>query len=178
MRSQELRKWSNTALTINTALMRRRVSRLELDELIKVYGEHIYTGLTQEKAIPVLICARNEEKSLPITLFALSQSTIPVRAIVVDNMSTDATGSIAKDLGAEVIIEKCPGLIHALIHGFTYFSTISPQPEMVLHTDADCYPLPTWAETLQERAKSNLSQKTGGQVFGPLIFYGKMMRDM
>ena len=122
----------------------------------------------QSGAIPVLICARDEEQAIGATLYGLSLSTIPVQPIVVDNGSTDQTAFIARSMGAEVITENNPGLIPALNAGFAFFKE-NGYHGAILHTDADSVPLSTWAETMTNYAKNNFSE--GGHAYGHIIHY-------
>lgn len=164
------------ATLFSTYLRLQRDTRLSSQEFLNTYGNSIRSGFPKsikEGATPVLICAWNEANELPRLLRALSFSDVPVKPIVVDNNSTDGTGDIARDLGAHVIFEHEQGLMPALITGFRSLVHDENVQEFLL-TDADSYPLPTWASSMNEISVGSVS---GGMVGGPVIYHGGFMRD-
>ena len=153
-------------------------NRLSQDEFLDKYSSSIRLGFPksiEEGAIPVLICAWNEIEDLPKLLRALSFSTVPVKPIVIDNNSTDGTGDLAKDLGAEVIVEKEQGLMCALITGFRNLADKGNVQEFLL-TDADSYPTPTWASSMKKSA-IRIDNQSGGMIVGQIIYHGELIRD-
>ena len=51
-----------------------------------------------------IVPARNEQASLPALLESLDRSTVPVRVLVIDDASTDATAALAREAGVEVAV--------------------------------------------------------------------------
>lgn len=155
-----------------TALQIRRLSSLSIKEVIAAEGVEIRERLTggEFDRLPIMVCARNESRSLPLLLFALSHQTRPVKVIVINNGSTDITESVANELGAIVVNQPQGNLFDALAKGFAHLSDTNPKGGSALYTDADCFPCPTWAETM-ERSLNKISTLEG-QVFGPVFFYG------
>lgn len=86
----------------------------------------------------VIIPARNEEASLGKVLSDLPKVGL---VIVVDNGSSDATGSIAQELGAVVVREEQPGYGQACLSGLNYLQENAPQlafaPDYIAFLDAD-----------------------------------------
>lgn len=161
-----------------TYLRMRHENRLPPSEFVEKYRSSIRLGFNksiEDGAIPVLICAWNETEDLPKLLRALSLSTDPVKPIVIDNNSTDGTGKLAKDLGAEVIVEKEQGLMCALITGFRYLAEKGNVQEFLL-TDADSYPTPTWAVSMK-KSGMQIDSQSGGMIMGQMIYHGKLIRD-
>lgn len=96
----------------------------------------------------VVVCARNEEKTIRACVDSLLAQTVPVEIIVVDDRSNDATPDILREFGDSlhvIRIESCPQGVspkkHALHHGIAKASG-----EVLLFTDADCIVPPHWAE--------------------------------
>ncbi len=102
-------------------------------------------------AVSVLIAARNEADRIGGLLQALVDQTYPhLRAIVVDDYSTDDTEGVARrwsdrlDLTVIKITEDYPGKKHALAAGIDAATT-----EWILCTDADCIPhSDAWVSTM------------------------------
>jgi len=97
----------------------------------------------------VLIPARNEATTLPHLLAALKRQTIqPLEVIVIDDHSTDATGSLARAAGVTVV-EPPPlpphwcGKTWALHHGVR-----ASRGEVLVFLDADTEPEPAFLESL------------------------------
>ena len=90
------------------------------------------------ESVWVIIPALNEEQSLPLVLRDLP----PVgRVIVVDNGSTDATASIAREQGATVVAEPRRGYGAACLRGLATIDELTrsgqPAPQVVVFVDAD-----------------------------------------
>lgn len=155
----------------------RSFNSLTGPEIAERHGDKIRGSFGEwGEATPVLICARDELHDLPKLLYALSQQTESVHPIVVDNNSSDGTGDIARCLGVQAIQESEKGLINALRRGFSFFAGLNSPPSCILHTDSDCYPVSTWAQHLIKRG-DRLERADGGQLFGPVVFYGSAARD-
>lgn len=157
---------------VKDAIVLSKLRHLTPGEMISKHGRQI-RGAFKSSNTPVLICARNEEESLPILLFGLSMQTKPVRPVVVDNGSTDSTPDIARDLGADVLTEQVAGKMNAEVTGLRF---VVKQP-LILHTDADVYPMRTWANEFSSMA-SRYMLTSGGQVFSPIGYYGSLARDI
>jgi glycosyltransferase involved in cell wall biosynthesis len=85
--------------------------------------------------IDVVIPAFNEERSLPLVLAGLPRP--PVRRVVVaDNASTDDTSRVAREGGAEVVLENRPGYGSACLAGLDHLRRTGP-PDIVVFVDAD-----------------------------------------
>ena len=154
----------------------RHLQQFSGSEIAYRYGDRIRRSFETDGSLPVLICARDELEDLPRLLFSLSRQTCPVSPLVVDNNSSDGTGELARSLGAKVIEEKEKGLINALRRGFTFFSELKFPPLCILHTDADCYPVSSWAQHLTKKKRSSL-KGIGEQIFGPVVHYGSCPKD-
>jgi len=151
--------------------------RMNSNIILSEYGESIRSTFkvnsNNPNSLPVLICARNEEEKLPKLLYSLAMQTYPVQPIIIDNASTDSTAKVAEDLGCIVIEETKPGLIFALKKGFSYFND-NNETRPILLTDADTIPVNTWAEKLQNQS-NRLFDSNGGQLFGPVFYYGRSL---
>lgn len=131
---------------------------------------------TKNPLISVVIPAFNEERLIRNCLDQIKkQSFSNFELIVVDNNSTDATATIAKEYGAKVIFEKKRGNTFALNTGM-----LNADCEIIAVTDADTKPDENW---LKEIAKifsdQNVSAMTGSaqvDIKSPLLrsFCGAM----
>lgn len=122
--------------------------------------------------LPVLIAARNEAEDLPKLLVALSYSTLPVEPIVIDNDSSDETYCLSEQMGARVLREERIGQISAMRTGFDFLSLDRPKAPAVLITDADSFPLESWAAAASRRL-SSFSHESGGVITGSRYKIGK-----
>ena len=123
----------------------------------------------KRQATLVLIPAHNEIHRIGATLLALSQQKdILVQPLVVDNASTDSTGEFAEKLGAVVVYEENQGVLDARRRGFKEIKEKGYQG-IILSTDSDSTPLPSWARTMVDFAKEALP--TGGEAFGRVLYY-------
>ncbi|MDH5690137.1 MAG: glycosyltransferase family 2 protein, partial [Candidatus Bathyarchaeota archaeon] len=84
--------------------------------------------------LAVVVAAYNEEEGIAPTIFELKEVLNESSLIVVDGNSSDRTLELAKDLGAEVFIQKGKGKGNAISEGldFLYGDTA-----YVVFTDAD-----------------------------------------
>ena len=99
--------------------------------------------------VSVLIPARNEATTLPHLLAALKRQTFqPLEVIVIDDHSSDATGSLARATGVTVV-EPPPlpphwcGKTWALHQGVG-----ASRGELLVFLDADTEPQPAFLESL------------------------------
>lgn len=96
--------------------------------------------------VALLIPALNEEAAIGGLLGALPQNLYS-QVIVVDNGSTDGTAEVAREQGAEVVLEPRRGYGQACLTGIT---ALDPQCEIVVFMDADGSDVPGEAVGLIE----------------------------
>jgi len=106
-------------------------------------------------SVDIVLPARNEAAGLPATLAALRrlEYPAPLRIIVVDDRSTDATASLVRDAAAldprlrllqvRTASRRLAPKVHAVERGLR-----SGQGEIVLTTDADCLVEPGWVRAM------------------------------
>lgn len=87
------------------------------------------------RTVDVVIPAFNEERSLPLVLAALPRPPVR-RVIVTDNASTDATSRVAREGGAEVVLETRRGYGSACLAALAHLRRTGP-PDVVVFVDAD-----------------------------------------
>lgn len=144
---------------------------LDLEKLIsdlrnKKLGAPL-TTLIHTKKISVIIPAWNEEEYIATALDALHHQSFPrndFEIIVIDNVSTDQTSTIAHERGADrVVFEPNKGTNSARQRGIQ-----EAQGEIVAFLDADCVPPSNWLEkiytTLHKRG-SKCAAIAGAYVF-------------
>lgn len=98
--------------------------------------------------ISVIIPAHNAERTLPYTLQALQNQTLPknlYEVIVVDDASTDQTGSVAKEYGVRYRKQNKEGPAAARNLGVRV-----ARGDIVIFTDSDCIPKEDWIERMVE----------------------------
>ncbi len=104
------------------------------------------TGWSGFPFVSVVVPAYNAAATLPACLDALRAQSYPrerYELIVVDDASTDETVSIARGAGVQVIAEGKLGK-----SGVRNRGAQCARGEIVLFTDSDCEPVPTWLETM------------------------------
>jgi glycosyltransferase involved in cell wall biosynthesis len=84
--------------------------------------------------LAVIIAAYNEEQGITPTLFELKEELNEPRLLVVDGKSSDKTLEFAKDLGAEVLLQKRKGKGDAISEGLSH---IDKDTTYVIFIDAD-----------------------------------------
>ncbi len=109
-------------------------------------------ALTQFPTVHVVIPARNEAEMLPVTLPSLLQQDYPgeVSVILVDDQSTDGTGTIARSVAESLgqqgqltisVTEPLPpgwtGKLWAMEQGIRQSTSMDSSPDYWLLTDAD-----------------------------------------
>ncbi len=125
------------------------------------------TTLVHTKKISVIIPAWNEEEYIGTALDALHNQSFPrddFEIVVIDNVSTDQTATIAREKGADrVIYEPSKGTNSARQRGIC-----EARGEIVAFLDADCVPPAEWLEkiytTLHKRG-SRCAAVAGAYVF-------------
>lgn len=112
----------------------------------------------QWPSVVAVVPARDEAAMLPRTLPTLLAQAYPgsLRVLVVDDASTDGTGELAGELGADVVHGDGPppgwtGKVAAMARGVA----AAGEPEFLLFTDADIAYLPTALRTLVRAATAN-----------------------
>jgi len=88
----------------------------------------------------VVIPTLNEEANISNVLHDLQNQTVDCEIIVVDSNSSDNTASIARDMGARVIVTE------STIGKARHIGTLKASCDKVLQTDADARIPPEWAE--------------------------------
>lgn len=100
--------------------------------------------LARDKPISVVVPALNEGREIGECLTSLTRQTFPpFEVIVVDNGSTDASASIARAHGAQVIHEPKRGISYAREAGFR-----TARAHIIASTDADTVVPPNWLERI------------------------------
>lgn len=84
--------------------------------------------------ISIVIASLNEEEGIGLTLEELKRNLDNPHLIVVDGNSVDKTAEIAKNLGAEVLLQEGKGKGDAVSQGL---KRLSPESRYVVFTDAD-----------------------------------------
>ena len=90
------------------------------------------------ETVDVVIPAFNEERSLPLVLTSLAglRRGQVRRVVVADNASTDGTSRVAREGGAEVVLETRRGYGSACLAGLGHLRRTGP-PDIVVFVDAD-----------------------------------------
>jgi len=113
--------------------------------------------------ISVVIPALNEEQEIEHCLESLSRQThTDFEVIVVDNDSTDATASLARSCGVQVLEETQQGISCARQAGFE-----AARGSIIASTDADTVVPPNWLALIEEAFRER-PQTVG--VFGPFRY--------
>jgi glycosyltransferase involved in cell wall biosynthesis len=126
--------------------------------------------------VSVVVCSLNGERCLGRCLAALAVQTHEAHeVIVVDDGSSDATGSIAAAAGVRVVRHETPhGLSAARNAGIRV-----ARGEIIAFTDDDCEPSPTWVAELDRtyRTAGGTSRMAGvGGAVDPAAPAGPMLR--
>ncbi|MCK6080935.1 glycosyltransferase family 2 protein [Microbacterium sp. EYE_5] len=99
-------------------------------------------------AVSVVIPVKDDADGLRRCLRALALQTRPAdEIIVVDNGSTDASASVARDGGAVVVVCHEPGIPAAAAAGYD-----AAQGDLILRLDADCIPAASWVDAMTSAA--------------------------
>lgn len=85
-------------------------------------------------SVQIVIAALNEEKGIGSTLAELKLHVASARILVIDGRSVDRTVAVAKDHGAEIVLQDGKGKGDAFAKGIR---NISPDVDYVIVTDAD-----------------------------------------
>ncbi len=127
--------------------------------------------------LTAVIPARNEALALPRTLASLAAQTYPGRfaIVVVDDDSTDGTGTVARKAAASskvaiAVLDGAPlpagwtGKVWAMQQGIAHAERMVPPPDYLLLTDADIDYPPDAVARLVARAKASRTVLTSLMV--------------
>lgn len=115
--------------------------------------------------VAVLIPARDEAESLPVTLDALSREAVD-RVIVVDNGSSDATAAIARARGALTVSESRVGYGSACQRGIVALAGDTVVPDVLVFVDADDAAAPAQLQRLVDPIRSGDADLVLGRRLG------------
>jgi glycosyltransferase involved in cell wall biosynthesis len=115
--------------------------------------------------ISAIICAYNEEKTLPAAVHSLfAQTRRPDEVIVVNNASTDRTAEIAEEVPDVVVVDEPEkGLVKARARGRAVATG-----DLLLYIDADCRAPLRLIERIERRLETSRAIVA---VTGPYRFY-------
>jgi glycosyltransferase involved in cell wall biosynthesis len=96
--------------------------------------------------ISMIVCAHNEERSLPGCLYSvLAQTRVPNEILVINNASTDETGAVAREIpGVCVVDEPRKGLVVSRERG-----RHEARGDLLVYIDADCRVPVMWLERIE-----------------------------
>jgi dolichol-phosphate hexosyltransferase len=130
----------------------------------------------------VLIAALKEEKGVGLTIEELSRYPLTKRILVIDGHSIDRTVEVAKNLGAEIILQSGIGKGDAIAQAI---ASIEDSTEYVVLTDADfTYPaesLPEMIEILAQNPQvgmvcgNRLTDQVDGKALHTQFYLGNKM---
>lgn len=119
--------------------------------------------------ISVIIPARNEEENIAELLKALLGQTYPknlFEIIVVDDHSTDKTVEIVTRFPEVKLLQLKDDAINSYKKKAIEKGIAAASGELIVTTDADCIPPPTWLKTIASfKAKTN-----AGFIVAPVVF--------
>lgn len=107
--------------------------------------------LQPQTKISVIIPARNEEENIEALLQALEKQSYPssqFEVIVIDDHSTDNTAAIVKQYPAVKLLQLTADNINSYKKKAIETGIAAASGELIVTTDADCVPPPTWLETI------------------------------
>ncbi|WP_291043351.1 glycosyltransferase family 2 protein [Herbiconiux sp.] len=122
--------------------------------------------MTDRPPISVVIPVKDDAEHLERCLAALARQTVaPSEIVVVDNVSSDASGGLALDRGARVVCEQRPGIPATASTGYD-----EAEGEIIARLDADSIPSDDWIERIGDRFRDqpDLAAVTGGAAFSGL----------
>jgi glycosyltransferase involved in cell wall biosynthesis len=116
--------------------------------------------------VDVLIPALNEAESLPLVLSAIPRAH--VRTIyVIDNGSTDETGKVVLQHGAQLLYEPQRGYGAACLRGVAQVTSLPRPPDVVVFLDADFSDDPAELPWLLEPIRAGMADLViGSRVLG------------
>ena len=133
----------------------------------------------ESKCITIVIPALNEEKGILKTISAIPKEELmgmgyETQVLVVDNGSQDRTGDLAREVGAEVVVEPRRGYGRAYKTGFEY-----ARGQIIATADADhTYPVENIHELVKVLEQENLdfitTNRFGYALDGAMSFKHKV----
>jgi glycosyltransferase involved in cell wall biosynthesis len=130
----------------------------------------------------VVIAALNEEEGVGVTISEVSESIHPHRILLIDGHSHDRTVQVAKDFGAEILIQDGKGKGDAMAKAA---KNMSPEAMYLVMTDADyTYPaeyLPEMIEILENNpgvgmvCGNRFNGLSKGKAFQGRFYYGNKL---
>jgi len=128
--------------------------------------------MSKKVRISVVIAAYNEAKYIKTVLTALASQTIKdFELIVVDNNSSDATSSIARQMGAKVFLEKNQGYVFAVERGLR-----EATGDILAVTDSDTSPDSDWLEKILHAFEDkSVVAVTGSVKYKDAGFWGNLL---
>lgn len=149
---------------------------MKLPEPARVVGR----GAALPGTVAIVLPARNEAMTLPSLLGGLPAAVagLTVRAIVVDDASTDATTQVALEAGAHVLrLPRQAGQGRALRAGYAY--AVEGGAAIVVAMDADGQHRAADLSALVEPvARGEVDVATGSRVLGAADRGGPRMREL
>jgi glycosyltransferase involved in cell wall biosynthesis len=120
-----------------------------LESVKKAYQQNLVNG---EPEISIVMPAYNEAKNIVPTLMSLCNNIIDrsVEIIVVDNNSTDNTGSLIKACGVNCLLENIQGITYARNAGLAH-----AKGKYVLNADADTIYPKNWIDEMTKPLINN-----------------------
>jgi glycosyltransferase involved in cell wall biosynthesis len=117
--------------------------------------------------VSVVIPAYNEERIIGACLAALRDQEVPPdEIIVVDNNSSDRTGTVAAEHGARVVVERERGVVAARNRGFD-----EATGDVIGRIDADTIVSRGWVAALHSCFGELATDPSVGAASGPIRFY-------
>jgi glycosyltransferase involved in cell wall biosynthesis len=133
----------------------------------------------ESKCITIVIPALNEEQGILKTISAIPKEELTgmgyeIQVLVVDNGSQDRTGELAREVGAEVVVEPRRGYGRAYKTGFEY-----ARGQIIATADADhTYPVENIHELVRVLEQENLdfitTNRFGYYLDGAMSFKHKI----
>jgi len=134
------------------------------------------------KKTEVVIAAINEEKGIGLTISEMSRYLRSNRIVVVDGRSEDRTVEVAKDLGAEILLQSGIGKGDAMFKALT---SLDPTVDYIVFTDADyTYPaehVPSMLELLEQNPSvgmvcgNRINGEVNSKALHPQFYVGNKM---
>lgn len=92
--------------------------------------------MTTKPIIDVIIPAYNEEQSIGLVLDEIPTDWVR-NVVVANNNSTDRTGQVAKDHGAQVVFQPLPGYGNACLKAMEFIAQQQVKPDIIVFLDGD-----------------------------------------
>ncbi len=110
--------------------------------LLQIFRKRAMTSMITEHDVTVVVCTYNGEARIAACLESLLSQTKPVKVLVIDDGSTDATAEIVKSLGIEIVsLSNNMGIAEAREAALNVVQT-----SHIAFTDDDCIATTDWVE--------------------------------